>query len=101
MNIYRHGDVDIIECNEIPSTAVAIENNVLAYGERTGHSHAVHGDFTMYEDKGIKYLEVRKATLFHQQHSPNNDFVLNPGRYLINIEREFDPFTQEVRKVKD
>ena len=47
MTIYRQGDVLLVAINSIPANArteVARDNGriVLAYGEVTGHAHAIH-----------------------------------------------------------
>lgn len=42
--IIRQGDVLIKPIDKIPSTAKLVKNNILAYGEVTGHSHKIIGD---------------------------------------------------------
>lgn len=112
---YRHGDVDLIPVN-VELTGDKQKNGVIAEGEVTGHSHRIVGkigiDFNVYHLKtplarqvgGIKVstnrvLEVvNPVEIEHQEHSR---IQIAPGRYGIFIEQEYDPFEEEVRRVKD
>ena len=48
MECYRQGDVLVIRVDDVPSSAVSVPRDagrlVLAYGEVTGHAHAVFAD---------------------------------------------------------
>ena len=98
---YRQGDVLLVKVDALPDGAVAQEVDgriVLAYGEVTGHAHAVGLEGAMlYKSNGEDLLKVHKATaLVHEEHSP---IALDPGVYKVVRQREYTP--QEIRRVSD
>lgn len=105
--MYRQGDVGITQVAAIPPNAIAVENTgriVLAYGEVTGHAHAIAEpearEFTHAEAGGIvrRFLQVfdRGATVRHEEHAP---IPLPPGFYEITQQREYTP--EAIRNVAD
>jgi len=72
---------------------------VLAYGEVTGHAHAIaEEEVTMLEvDNGIRYLDVEiEAFLRHEEHAT---IALAPGKYRVTRQREYSP--EAIRNVAD
>ncbi len=62
---------------------------ILAYGEVTGHAHAVEAGLAeLFEaHDGARYLDVRDvAELCHEEHAA---VTLEPGVYMIVLQREF------------
>ncbi len=101
MKIYRHGDILIKEIKELPKNLKEQKNGILALGEVTGHSHELEGGKyrVLVDDSNKKFLEIMEATMLkHQEHKT---ISIAPAKYEIIIEREFDPFQQEIRKVLD
>ena len=115
MNIYRQGDIGIIQLKYLPQldkNAIKgkIEREkdgyVIALGEATGHRHLLVEDepATTIEildvGMGRKILKIvgGKAKLKHEEH---NTITIMPGFYVIQNEREYDYFEQETRKVYD
>jgi len=104
MNIYRHGDVLLREILEIPSEAKLVKKaNVItvALGEATGHHHTLYGSLPMsllqFDER--RFLEIIEIVDFkHQQHGC---LKIDPTKYEIEIEREHDYFTNEIRIVTD
>lgn len=99
--IYRQGDVLIISVDSLPSGAVQEEvadRIVLAYGEVTGHAHALDSTLAVaYRHKEERFLEARQgATVVHEEHGP---IVLPPGFYQVVRQREYTP--TEIRPVCD
>lgn len=99
--MYRQGDVLICPVKRIPAKAAEqkIEGPiVLAYGEVTGHSHALWGRARMFrEDGGGTFLAVDEpATVKHEEHAP---VALPPGKYEVTIQREYSP--DAIRNVAD
>jgi len=113
----RAGDVDVIPIEStplkrIPKEAKPIASNILAYGEATGHNHSIKGKAQVLQlEKPIqveiagettqveKFLHVEEqSVLTHQEH---DDVIVEPGDYIIPIEREYDPFEQQIKKVMD
>ena len=103
--IYRQGDVLIrAEEHTISASATNVPRNegrlVLAYGEVTGHAHAITDALAeLFEEKdGALYLKVGAdgATVRHEEHAPIH---LGAGVYRIVHQREYSP--QEIRRVAD
>jgi hypothetical protein len=78
---------------------------VLAFGEQTGHAHAVpEVDAELLDvataDQVDRYLRVRSRTvLHHEEHAP---IILEPGLYHVGIQRSFTPSARDLaRRVSD
>lgn len=103
MKIYRQGDVLLREVRSIPKDAKhkqPKERIVLAYGEVTGHAHAIH-DLENVDvfigANGEMYLGVKRdVALEHEEHAT---ITLPPGNYERVLQREYEP--QGFRNVAD
>jgi hypothetical protein len=110
---FRQGDVFLTPCPDIPQGTTAVPRDsgrvVLAYGEVTGHCHAmVEPDVALLEREvalpdGTKekqmYLRVdapKGAKLTHQEH---RTATIPPGTYTVTRQREYS--RGEVRQVLD
>ena len=82
----------------------------LAYGEETGHCHAIYLD-DMLEDAGITLHRERwgeknaqalhvtvGVTIKHEEHNP---ITIPKGYYIQKIVKEYDPISGQVRGVLD
>lgn len=102
MKLYRHGDLLIKEISKLPDNLKKLDNTTLAYGEVTGHHHTITKQpwVTVYQnDGGIKFVQLdEKAELTHQEHKT---IEIEKGLYEVIIEKEFDPWSEEINKVKD
>lgn len=106
MKVFRQGDVFIIKVSKLPAGAtkeIPRDNGrvVLAYGEVTGHSHAIadlNALFVVNEQTMQRFLKVDKepVTLRHEEHAP---IKLDAGDYEIRIQREYTP--KGIRQVAD
>ena len=103
MSIFRQGDVLIERVDTaIPAGAEKVKPDagrvILAYGEVTGHAHALDSRLAqMYRWEGDELIEVKKgAVITHEEHAP---IPLEPGVYRIRHQREYHP--QELRRVED
>jgi hypothetical protein len=120
MTMYRQGDVLIERVDESTETVVKAKNIeldtqkgsprvVFAYGEVTGHAHAIAYEESMdwFEAEGqdtvtdaggtVGYLRlVDAAELRHEEHSPIN---LDPGLWKVTRQREYTP--ERIRSVAD
>lgn len=99
----QQGDVIIKRTFKIPEGATRVFRNqrgyVLAEGEATGHAHVIDDYVEMYEKDGVLYIRVDKpVTVKHEEHKP---IRLESGIYKVGKVREYDPFEEEVREVKD
>jgi hypothetical protein len=106
----RQGDVFIQRIDtEIPSNAKRVKadkgRTILAYGEVTGHAHALPLQaklFRMDEPSSgtapPAYLVIEGKTmqLRHEEHAP---ISLPPGNYKITVQREYHP--EALRNVAD
>lgn len=94
-SIYRQGDVLIRKVSSLPEKAKALlpdmklNKVVLAYGEVTGHAHAISVDEAVkYEAGADTFLEVisESANLNHEEHST---ITLPNGVYEIVHQKEY------------
>ena len=103
MAMYRQGDVLIRRVAEIPEGTVPVKRDagrvVLAYGEVTGHAHAMtDGGVELLEAHPGRYLRVTAASdLRHEEHAT---IRVDPGVYEVVIQREYDD-VEEWRQVAD
>ena len=90
----RQGDVMLMRVDVLPKDAEKQEDDgriVLAYGEVTGHAHAISTKFaTRYQWKGDVLIDVGEqgAELVHEEHST---IVLQPGVYKKIQQVQYTP----------
>lgn len=109
--IYRQGDVLLIAVPSIPTGATETTERddgriVLAYGEVTGHAHALYepatkakpdGKARIWDAGAERFLQVLARTeVKHEEHAP---IALPPGVYKVVHQVEYTP--QEIRRVAD
>lgn len=98
--MWRHGDVLIQKCEEIPVESRLRKTSVLVRGEITGHSHRIqeHGACEIWESDNVLFLKILQdtATLVHEEHKP---IVLPRGIYRVWQQREYTP--REIRRIVD
>ena len=104
MKQYRQGDVFIEAIASLPRGCIGVEHHgmiVLAYGEATGHTHAItvkEDDVKLLELGDERFLEVKSpAVLRHEEHSA---VVIEPGVYRVVRQREYSKI-DEYRTVSD
>lgn len=100
---WRQGDVLIKEFwGPIPEDLKEKKDKVLAEGEVTGHSHRIiSGDAVLLiNPNGFMLLRVKseQVELYHEEHE---SIMLPMGDWEIGIQREWDWFNEETRKVVD
>jgi|HubBroStandDraft_1064217.scaffolds.fasta_scaffold235616_2 hypothetical protein len=108
---WRHGDVYGIQSEINIETLKAngkliegAENNILAYGEVTGHKHEIEAaptSFQRYECDGKKYLIVLIEGGVNINHAEHGVGVIPKGIWEERIDREFDYLTYSPRQVFD
>lgn len=95
--LFRQGDVLLRRVNKIPGglQAVPLDRGrvILAYGEVTGHAHAVEGDVEFLAadlaEREERFLRVeREASVVHEEH---DTITLRPGDYRVVRQREYAP----------
>lgn len=102
---FRQGDVFIEKVDKIPADVKPGKLDrgriVLAYGEVTGHAHAIEStpEIEMYERGNVLYLNIKGekgADLVHEEHAT---ITLPPGQYRAMRQREYSP--EAIRIVAD
>jgi hypothetical protein len=99
---YRQGDVFLDRVKdaevgaELPREGGAV---VLAFGEATGHAHAIREDgAVLYDGKpanGDRFLRVlRPVNLTHEEHAA---ILLDPGLYRVRRQRQWSDAEEPVR----
>jgi hypothetical protein len=101
--LWRQGDVLFKRIPRLPKgERKERANGVVAYGEVTGHSHALavedqdvaevleieKGLYVHIRKSGISIEDKKGATFVHQEHAP---VTLPPGNYQVRIQREYTP----------
>lgn len=103
----RQGDVFLTKVRSVPKGARPVARDrgrvVLAYGEVTGHAHAIADpDVELLELAAAagadRFLRVRSRTavLGHEEHAA---ITLQPGTYRVRIQREWSD--QDSQRVLD
>jgi hypothetical protein len=101
---YRQGDVLLVRRTRLPRGTKPVPRDrgriVLAYGEVTGHAHAIDEEFAeLVEVEKQRFLRVpgkEVATLVHEEHAA---IEVPPGIYEVRQQREYSP--EEIRNVAD
>lgn len=103
MKTIRQGDVALVLVSKLPSEAKDITPDkgrvVLAYGEVTGHAHAVYEreSVRLWQAGAERFLQVLvKTALKHEEHSTA---YLDPGIYQLPTQVEYHP--EDLRNVAD
>ena len=103
--MYRQGDVLIFETDRKPEGVEIPKDNgraVLAYGEVTGHAHAIRGNVRMFRPDDmpvgncVLVVEDGRVELRHEEH---DTISLRAGTYEVRRQREWD--AGEARRVAD
>lgn len=94
-DIVRQGDILLVPRKFISENKQELKKigkgeKILAYGEKTGHSHTLRGDVTFYDNgNGLTLCQVGRegAALVHQEHDQIN---IEEGDYIVINQREYD-----------
>lgn len=116
--IYRHGDMIIFRVDSLVGKNKTVKGKklVVGLGEVTGHSHDVialdgtdivamyDGEVNVTEEDLAEmdslYFQIsgNGAVIVHEEHKP---ILLREGMYLRINQVEYNPFTEEMEKVRD
>ena len=116
----HQGDVQIHSLDNLPPGVSKLDKTFFAKSEKSGHAHALCGDYDLFEDeKGSRFIEVGTdgATLNHTgyqnltpeywdkneilpvaDHKPT---IIPEGIYHVGIQRRINPFKAVWEKVID
>ena len=104
------GDVPLTKVDSLPKGLEKVapqgDRFILREGEATGHKHSVPTkNATLYIDEhGEMFYEVKDQmelehdSITHQEHKP---VILDPGIYKVGHVKEYDPFTERMRELRD
>ena len=107
--LYRHGDILLKRVSAMPKNEKLIKRAepIVEYGEVTGHAHRLIGEVEVYAEQEsgqtANYVVVpdtatKPAQLVHEEH---DTIELSPGVYEVTRQREYNPYSQEARRVID
>lgn len=113
-NVCAQGEVNARRIESLPDELVPVlaENSFLIVGHsESGHHHGFKddGDVQVMEKtkdipSGMKILYAivkNPSCLIQDTNSPHETIVFEPGLYEFRISREYNPFAEEARRVKD
>ncbi len=96
--MYRQGDVLIVPVSAIPAGLESIDRDagrvILAYGEATGHAHAIHAEgAALFRDPNLMavFMTVNNDGPVALEHDEHETIVLPPGNYRVIRQREYTP----------
>lgn len=91
-NIARQGDILFIRVDNMPADLKKANDNIIAHGEVTGHSHqvaATDGVAVLENEKGDKFVSAEKDwEIVHDEHGP---ITLEKGIWEARRQREYTP----------
>lgn len=108
---FRQGDVFLERVDALPKSGLtevqAQGRVVLAYGEATGHAHAIYPEqgvlpAKLWDAGAERFLQVmQNTTLEHEEHGaiPLEAGVYRVSKFGIGTQREYSP--EEIRSVAD
>lgn len=118
--IARHGDMTIFKVSKDQVSGMETKETkklTVGLGEVTGHSHEIfalddsmiieHHNVAGYDTAELRDLVEREniffevkgtAVMMHEEHGP---ITLDEGVYLRTVQRQYNPFTNALEKVRD
>lgn len=116
-HIHQQGEVKIVPIDEIPENVQPHQpeldrrNRPIISHSDKGHNHVIDGgNCALLEPPSddipqgmqIIYLLVEETTsLLHDASDGHEKHTIEPGTYALKVGREFNPFLEEARQVKD
>ena len=116
----HQGDVQMHSIANLPTDAKKVEKTFFAKSEKSGHAHALCGDYELYETEvGTRFIVVGKegATLNHTAYknltteywdrnevlpvADHKPTLLPAGIYHVGIQRRINPYKAVWEKVRD
>jgi hypothetical protein len=116
----HQGDVQMHSIAKLPTDAKKVEKTFFAKSEKSGHAHALCGDYELYETEvGTRFIVVGKegATLNHTAYknltteywdrnevlpvADHKPTLLPAGIYHVGIQRRINPYKAVWEKVRD
>jgi hypothetical protein len=94
MSSYRQGDVLLVQVDKLPNDCEEVKRDngrvVLAYGEVTGHAHALHGSGVyLYAQPKSKARHLRIVETDYLRHEEHTHQAIPPGIYRVIVQSEY------------
>ncbi len=111
--IGQQGEVRIIKIGALPEgmqtkPAQRVAKGFVISHSESGHHHCVTGGDVMERTDNVPagmqkfYAILQNPEEFVQDAAnPHGGYKLDPGIYEFRVSREFDPFSEQARKVQD
>lgn len=107
INFYRiiEGSVDTSEFTQITDTTQ--NGDIIVGHSESGHHHILEKDGVEAKEfvqDGMKYFHMivgKHNRLYQDAASPHEAQTIEPGEYIIGCSLDYDPFTQQARRVAD
>lgn len=104
--MFRQGDILLVPVKSIPNAVEVIERDqgriILAYGEVTGHAHAIKDKrATLFRDPKLAaiFMHISGDAPVALEHDEHAAIHVPPGKYQIIRQREYSP--EAIRNVAD
>ena len=116
----HQGDCQMHSIAKLPANAKKVEKTFFAKSERSGHAHALCGDYELFENEvGSRFIVVGKegATLNHTAYknltteywdrnevlpvADHKPTLLPAGIYHVGIQRRINPYRAIWERVRD
>jgi len=100
---FQQGDI-VIKTTIIPKKqwGKKLNHTILQKSDVSGHTHVVKGKAILFstEKDDEFFLEVldNNTKVVHEEHK---EIKIPKGKYFVYGVREFDPFEEEIRRVRD
>lgn len=92
---YRQGDVGLVRVQHVPADVTPVPRDagriVLAYGEVTGHAHAIVDEAAelVVTDTNERFLRIMNGSGVELRHEEHATITLPPGNYRVVQQREY------------
>jgi hypothetical protein len=116
----HQGDCQMHSISKLPTDAKKVEKTFFAKSEKSGHAHALCGDYDLFEDEaGSRFIVVGNdgATLNHTAYknltteywdrnevlpvADHKPTLLPAGIYHVGIQRRINPYKAIWERVRD
>lgn len=98
MRLFRQGDVLLKQVDSLPLDCEPNRDNILAYGETTGHSHKIVGAKVLRRDKQLYVTVEEQAEILHEEHGR---ILLPTGLWQVVRQREYEAGSHKTRILTD
>ena len=112
--IAQQGEAKVYRINQIPAGITTMDVDRVSSGaaiishSESGHHHVLNCDSVVERTDNVPTgmrilfaIVTAPADLRQEAAAPHDPVTLDPGVYEFRIQREFDPFSKQARRVAD